>query len=87
VSAVRLFLLLAAAATVAGCSRDRELLCAGDARYQTAESAGQLRIPDDLSVPDETESLRIPADVIPRAAVDQNPDSCLESSPAFSDNE
>jgi uncharacterized lipoprotein len=80
-------LILLTAAAIAGCSRGSTLLCSGDTGYLAAQSAGQLRIPDNLSVPDETESLRIPAGVIPRTAVDPNPESCLEESPAFLDNE
>jgi uncharacterized lipoprotein len=74
-------------ATLAGCSRQDALRCGGGTRYLAAESAGQLQIPDNLSVPDETASLRIPAEVTPRAAVDEDTERCLEESPAFSDSE
>ena len=66
------------------CSGETELRCSRDSLYLGANSAGTLRIPDDLSVPDETESLRIPGapPVAPEGA--GGAASCLEESPAFS---
>ena len=75
-----------AAAGTVGCSGKKELRCNPDTAYQAASSSGQLRIPDDLNVPDETESLRIP-DVLPRVDDGAEPSGCLEESPAFSERE
>jgi uncharacterized lipoprotein len=67
------------------CSRETELLCGRDSKYREALSTGTLRIPDDLSVPDESDSLRIPgAPPSVSASADADP-VCLEESPAFSD--
>jgi len=75
--------MLTAACALAACSGERELICNPDSDYQEADSVGQLRIPDDLSVPDETDSLRIP-DTLPAAeTASQPPGGCLEASPAF----
>lgn len=44
-----------------GCSRNAGLRCENQARYEGAEEAAALMIPDDLDPPSEAESLRIPA--------------------------
>jgi len=64
------------------CSREKKLICGRDTVYREADTIGALQIPDDLSIPDSSETLRIPEAVL---AVDDNPgDGCLEHSPAFS---
>ena len=66
------------------CSNQTELQCGHDTQYREAISTSALRIPDDLSVPDESESLRIPG-ATPEAPPSQEENSsCLEESPAFS---
>ena len=75
---------LLAIASIAGtaCSRDKEVRCSGQTLYLGAETIGQLRIPDDLTVPDETEAMRVPStqgDALPM----ELPTECLEYSPAF----
>lgn len=57
------------------------MACVPDDVYRDAVSASPLRVPDDLSVPDESEALRLP----PGGAVQQqrSPDSCLEHPPDF----
>jgi len=77
----RLCLTLAVAAFLAGCSRGETVKCGGGTAYQSAVSESQLRIPDDLSVPVETDALRIPAESQPRDQEDST--ACLEYSPAF----
>lgn len=64
-----------------GCSRDEGLGCAEDTRYMSSRSVPPLRVPDDLTVPDETEALRIP-DAPPE---EQTPAEapCLETPPDF----
>lgn len=79
----RLVLCFILVTLLAACSHDETIECPGGTRYQSAASAGALRIPDDLSVPDETDALQIPGSVAP-------PDpgvevECLEYSPAFSE--
>lgn len=79
-------LLALAAAALSACSRERELRCSTDSAYLSARSVEQLRIPEDLSVPDETDALRIPVPAAPGAPDEDEPDRCLEASPAFSEN-
>jgi uncharacterized lipoprotein len=83
-SQLRIAVLLLAAVVLSACSRNKPLGCGGHLAYLQAETADQLRVPDDLTVPDESDSLRIPP-VGPGepAATDQVP-ACLEESPAFS---
>jgi hypothetical protein len=64
-----------------GCGRDRTLAaCEATERYATATSAPPVQIPDDLSPPDETDSLRLPAVEGGASAV---PRPCLETPPGF----
>jgi len=77
---------LAAAAillvAVAGCSRDSSLACdRGDARILTADSIPPVRIPDGLTPPDESESLRLPP--APPGTTRAAPNPCLETPPPF----
>lgn len=73
--------------TLAACSGDKELICRPATDYLEADSIGQLRIPDDLSVPDETESLRIPDAMAAAGREDGEIDPCLEASPAYDRND
>lgn len=63
------------------CSREGSLRCGNDSIYLGAQTAGALRIPDDLSVPDASERLLIPEGGID--ADDAPVDGCLEYSPAY----
>jgi uncharacterized lipoprotein len=66
------------------CSGEKTLQCGRESSYREATGADVLSVPDDLSVPDESESLRIP-DATPAAAQsEQEASRCLEESPAFS---
>jgi len=65
---------------LSGCGRDHTLACEATERYAGASSAPPVRIPDDLSPPDESESLRLPPDAGPTAAPSR---PCLESPPGF----
>ena len=79
----RLGTALAAALLIAwlsGCGRDHTLACEATARYASATSAPPVQIPDDLSPPDEKDSLRLPP-VATNAAAPTRP--CLESPPGF----
>lgn len=75
-------LLAVVAIPISACSRNDEVRCPGGTRYLTAESADELRVPDDLDVPDEAEALRIPPRTPPAEQADE--DTCLPFSPAFS---
>lgn len=77
--------LVIAGAMVSGCSRDGALRCGNDAMYGSAQSVGALRIPDDLSVPDETESLRVPNASARVAETEPAAPECLELTPFGSD--
>jgi uncharacterized lipoprotein len=83
-SCVRVIALLPAIVVLGACSGKSELTCAQDTRYREAVSVETLRIPDDLSVPDESGSLRIPGASPPTAASAAGESTCLEESPAFS---
>lgn len=67
----------------AGCASEEGIRCEDTLRYQGARSAPLVRVPDDLSVPDESAALSIPRP--PEAPPEQAlpPGSCLESPPDF----
>jgi uncharacterized lipoprotein len=67
---------------VAGCSRQETLPCQPEARYSTARSSPPVQIPDDLSPPDESDAIRLPADLAPAGAITAG--ECLETPPPFS---
>jgi len=62
-----------------GCTHDHQLACEPTERYASAASSGPVQIPDDLSPPDETDSLRLPSP----DAVKPSTRSCLETPPGF----
>jgi uncharacterized lipoprotein len=64
------------------CSRGETVNCPGGTQYLAAESADALRIPDDLSVPEETDALRIPGPTPPPEPEEEV--ECLQFSPAYS---
>lgn len=72
---------LIAVCALAGCSRDKVRPCDSDGRYVGAQSVPPVRIPDDLSPPNESDALRVPPET---AAVSRSPTSCLETPPPFS---
>jgi hypothetical protein len=57
--------------------------CEDVTAYREAGSVGPLRVPDDLSVPDESEALRIPEPEL--GDPDLEAARCLELSPGFGD--
>ena len=69
-------------AAVAGCSRNETLPCQPEARYSAARSAPPVQIPDDLSPPDESDAIRLPADIAPAGSITAG--ECLETPPPFS---
>lgn len=79
--ALRLIAAVAVACSLAACSRDDKVLCEDGTRYSSADSIPPVRIPDDLSPPDEAGSLRLPPPV--RAASPPPAGRCLEQPPPF----
>jgi hypothetical protein len=73
------------AAALVGCSREETLSCESTERYSTAQSVQPVRIPDDLSPPDESGALRLPPDVADDRRAPTQP--CLESPPSFFDDQ
>jgi uncharacterized lipoprotein len=71
------------AAVLAGCSGERGLTCESGERYQNSISVGPIRVPDDLSVPDESESLTIPPGPYTLIEPPASDRPCLESPPDF----
>ena len=69
-------------AAITGCSRGETLPCQPEVRYATARSAPPVQIPDDLSPPDESDAIRLPADVAPAGTITAG--ECLEAPPPFS---
>jgi hypothetical protein len=78
--AIKALVALCIACGLCGCGRDHTLACEGTERYSTASSAPPVQIPDDLSPPDETNSLRLPPTGAATAAVTR---PCLETPPGF----
>ncbi|HEX5047725.1 MAG TPA: hypothetical protein VFX89_11445 [Gammaproteobacteria bacterium] len=77
-----LALAAAAAAILSGCShKDHALRCEPTDRYALAGSTPPVRVPDDLTPPDETDALQLPSTDVGRPASGEKP--CLESPPTF----
>ncbi len=66
---------------LAGCSHGDGLRCEPTERYAVSQSVGPVQIPDDLTPPDESDALQLPAPVTPN---DQPAGGCLEDPPKFS---
>ena len=65
---------------LAGCSGEEGLRCEDQSRYATSVSAPPIRVPDDLTVPDESDSLLIPDSAPPGTVA---PTECLETPPPY----
>jgi len=63
-----------------GCGGESQLNCEATERYSAAGSIPPVRVPDDLSPPDESDSLRVPPPPQSRPALSQG---CLESPPDY----
>jgi uncharacterized lipoprotein len=72
------------AAVLGACSGEDELRCDDTSRYATSVSIPPLRVPDDLTVPDESDSLLIPD---PAAAETGVATECLETPPSYYDQD
>ena len=66
-----------------GCSRDVGLRCEDPERYTGSGEIPPVRIPDDLSPPDDSESIRIPAAAEGNLEPVDSRGPCLESPPDF----
>lgn len=75
-------LVVVAGVLVSACGRDKEMRCTLSLAYRDAVSGDQLRVPGDLSIPDETDALRVPGPASPGEGADSG-DECLEFSPAL----
>ena len=76
-------LALACAACATGCAGGGAMRCGDPARYAGSGSAPPVRVPGDLSVPDESQALQIPSgDPLPVRGEDDPPE-CLEAPPDF----
>jgi uncharacterized lipoprotein len=77
---IRPLLVVVPLLTLVGCSGDQELRCESTERYQGARTVQPVRVPDDLSVPDESDALRIPP---PPDGASAARETCLEYPPEF----
>jgi hypothetical protein len=80
---IRSLLILVPVLALVGCFGDRELRCESTERFQGARSVQPVRVPDDLSVPDESEALRIPPPPADDDATAAAREACLEYPPDF----
>jgi hypothetical protein len=69
--------------SLGGCAHDKPVVCNRNTGYLEAESVRPLLVPDDLSVPSDADSLRIPEQIPGEDASVENANGCLEQSPAF----
>ena len=74
-----------AAITGAACSGDGGMRCEDPGLYRTSSSASPVRVPDDLSVPDESQALQIPPGEPLPIRDEDDPPPCLELPPDFFD--
>lgn len=77
----RRLLVLLPMLALAACSGEREIRCESTERYQSARSVQPIRVPDDLSVPDESGAFRIPPP--PDRGQSSAREGCLEHPPEY----
>ncbi len=72
---------------VAGCGRDALLRCENPEMYRGSGERAPIQIPDDLSVPNESDALRIPSGERLAVVEDEDDESvavpCLELPPDY----
>jgi hypothetical protein len=68
---------------LAGCHRDEVVRCEDPSRYRGSASAAPVRVPDDLTPPDESEALSIPPPPAEDSAPLLDARRCLESPPPY----
>jgi uncharacterized lipoprotein len=76
---------LAGVLILQACSGEEGLSCLEDRRYASSRSVPPLRIPDDLSPPDESEVLVIPQTGADRRSEPPPGRNCLEAPPDFAE--
>ena len=74
---------IAVAVLVAGCGRDAMLRCENPEGYEDSTEHPPIRVPDDLSVPNQGDALQIPAPGQSSSEPRTSPGPCLESPPSF----
>ena len=79
----RVLIALLATGWLSACGGGFGLRCEDPARYTDSGEIAPVRIPDDLSPPDESESLRIPAPAEGEIEQVSSRGACLESPPDF----
>ena len=74
------------ACCLGGCSGNKPRSCEGSSQYSSSTSIGPIQVPDDLAVPDESETLLIPG--VTGAAEDNAAaiPGCIEDPPPFSED-
>ena len=72
---------LVATMLATGCSRDEGLRCESNERYASSRTMPPLQVPEGLTVPDETDVLRIPD--VSEPEPDDGDLGCIESPPPF----
>lgn len=75
--------LIAVAATLGACSRGEGLRCADDRNYAASRTAPPVRVPDGLTVPDESDALTIPPAGSPAERETVPEGRCLEQPPDY----
>jgi uncharacterized lipoprotein len=70
----------------AACSGERTLSCVDTERYESSVTRAPIRVPDDLTPPDESDGLVIPQ-VSTTELSDAAPQGCLEAPPGFYEQE
>lgn len=73
------------AVLMSGCFGESTMRCEDVLRYATSQSIAPLQVPDGLSVPDESESLRIPSGEPLEVPDPETVTECLEGPPDFFD--
>ncbi len=82
-----LLLSLAVALVMAGCGRRFAARCEDPTLYSNSQEIPPVRVPGDLSIPNETDALRIPqAEQLGAAQPATGRGPCLESPPDFLQN-
>jgi len=77
---------LLAACALASCSREEGLRCEDSSLYANSTSVPPTRVPDDLTVPDESDALLIPGAPVVDAD-EPPPEECLEAPPNYFEDE
>ena len=80
-----MLLALACAACTGACAGGDGMRCGDPSRYARSATAAPVRVPGDLTVPDESQALQIPpGETLPPRSEDDPPE-CLEVPPDFFD--